>query len=164
MTSRTLKVRSAAIGAALLFAATAAVARGPGGPPAAGGGLVEHALMELHDKLALDSSQQVMFDTARQQMSAFREQARANHEGVRARIDAELAKAEPDLGALATALDGLQEQGRAARLQVRDQWLRLYANLRPDQKAIVRDSIKARIAAMDEFRQRGREPRVNRPS
>lgn len=138
--------------------------RGPAGGPPGPGGLVEHALESMKDKLALDTSQQVMFDRISAQTIAARDQAIASHAAVRTKVDAELAKAEPDLGAVSAILESAEDQGRAARRQVRDQWLGFYANLRPDQKAIVRDAIKDRFAHMDDMRQRMRDRAARRAS
>ena len=157
--------RPAVIASALLLAATLAVAgtsradgprKGPHGG-SAGGGLVEHVIAGLHDRLALDSSQQLMFDQARTQSLAARNQAIAQRKDVRARIDAELAKGEPDLAAVATLVDGMDDQGRAARHAARDQWLKLYANLRADQKVVVRDAIRERLAHADGMRDQMRQ-------
>ena len=125
-----------------------------GGPMS--GGLIEHVLVQVKDRLSLDSSQQQMFDQARTQTIAARDQAVAQRADVRAKIDAELAKAEPDLAAVSTLFEGVDEQGRAARRQVRDQWLKLYANLRPDQKVVVRDALRERMAHAETGRERMR--------
>ncbi|MFI4924909.1 MAG: hypothetical protein ACHQJ7_07165 [Vicinamibacteria bacterium] len=164
--------RPAAIASALLLAATLAIAgtshadgprRGPAGGPA-GGGLVEHVIAGLKDRLALDSSQQLMFDQARAQTLAARDQAVAQRKDVRARIDAELAKNEPDLAAVAMMVEGVSEQGLASRRAARDQWLKLYANLRPDQTVVVRDAIRERIALGVEMRDQMRQRSQRAPS
>ena len=154
--------RPVAVASALLLAATLAAAgssraagpHGHSGAPHAAGGFVEHALAGLKDRLALDSSQLQMFETARAGTMAARDQAIAHRKDARARMEAELAKGEPDLAAVAGLFEGVDDQGRAARRQVRDQWLKLYANLRPDQKVIVRDEIRGRLAKMDGMRDR----------
>lgn len=164
---RPLQVAAAIVFGLGLAASGSAAAGGPmrgaaggpvGGPPGAPGGMIEHVLASMKDRLALDSSQQVMFDRIRAQSVAAHDQASAMRADVRAKVDAELAKAEPDLAAVSAFFDNAEEQGRAARRQVRDQWLTFYANLRADQKAIVRDAIRERIARMDDMhdRMRGR--------
>ena len=164
---RPMQVAAAIVFSLGLAASGAAAAGGPqrgpaggpaGGPPGAPGGMIEHVLASMKDRLALDSSQQVMFDRIRAQAIAARDQAAAARADVRAKVDAELAKAEPDLAAVSAFFDNAEEQGRAARRQVRDQWLTFYANLRADQKAIVRDAIRERFARMDDMhdRMRGR--------
>lgn len=93
-------------------------AGGPvGGPPGAPGGMIEHVLASMKDRLALDSSQQVMFDRIRAQTVAAHDQASAMRADVRAKVDAELAKAEPDLAAVSAFFDNAEEQGapRGAR-------------------------------------------------
>ena len=166
--------RPALAATALLFAAALAFAgsghaAGPrgghgaaGGPPA--GGMVEHAIAKLKDRLALDSSQLQMYESARASMKAARDAALAQRLDVRARVDAELAKSDPDLAAVSALFDGVEEQARSTRRQVRDQWLKLYANLRADQKAIVRDAIRERLAHADGARERMRERMQQRPA
>jgi Spy/CpxP family protein refolding chaperone len=164
--------RPVAVASALLLAATLAVAgsghaagpQGHAGPPHAAGGLVEHVMAGLKDRLALDSSQLQMFETARAGTQAARDQGMAQRQDVRARMEAELAKGEPDLAAIAALFEGVEDQGRAARRQVRDQWLKLYANLRPDQKGIVRDTLRQRVAQMDGMRDHGRQRGQKAPS
>ena len=151
LTSRKpVAVASALLVAAGLAFAGAGHAAGPqgpaGGPPMMGGGLVEHVLAQMKDRLSLDSSQLQMYDAARTQTLAARDQAMSQRAGVRAKIDAELAKAEPDLAAVSTLFEGVDEQNRASRRQVRDQWLKLYANLRPEQKTLVRDALRERLS------------------
>jgi hypothetical protein len=164
MTTR-IKMKPAALAAAFLFASTAALA-GPGpafgkgapgaagGPPPGPGMMIEQAIVELKDKLALDTSQQVQWQAAIDQTRAGHEQARAAREAARAKVDAELANAEPDLAVLATLFDATEEQNRALRKQTRDTWLRLYAGMRADQKAIVRDAIKLRLDRVGPMRER----------
>ncbi len=171
---RTPRRTPLALAAALLLASTVAIAGpggpggpkgGPGGPgmggPAMSGGMVEHAIDGLKDKLALDGAQQTMFDTARAQSLAARDRMHASRTDVRTKVQAELAKPEPDLAAVSAMLDGAEEQGRSLRRQSRDQWLKVYASLRPDQKAIVRDEIKSRMARMDGMQERMKERRAH---
>ena len=161
----TLSRKPVAIASALLVAAAiafsgsghAAGPQGPAGGPPMSGGRVEHVLAQMKDRLGLDTSQQQMFDAARSQTLAARDQMMAQRAGIRAKVDAELAKAEPDLAAIAALLDGVEEQNKLSRRQVREQWLKLYANLRADQKTQVRDALRERMAHADGGRQRMRE-------
>lgn len=176
--SKTSRLRKPQLIAASLLAsltiasAGVAVAAGPGRGPAGGppggppgpGAMIDHVLATMKDRLALDSSQQVAFDRISEQMKVAHEQAAASRAEVRARLDAELAKAEPDLAAVSAIADSAEDQGRAARRQIRDQWIGFYANLRPDQKTIVRDAIRDRVASMGEMRQHMRERMQRRPS
>lgn len=165
--------RPLALAAALLVASTVAIAGpGPGRPgpmggpggPGAPGGIVEHVLADLEGKLALDGSQKQAFDRVRAQAIAARDRGLAARADVRTKVDAELAKPEPDLAAVASLMDGAEEQGRALRRQVRDEWLKLYASLRPDQKTVVRDELKARMARAEGMRDRMHERKGMRPS
>lgn len=170
MTRPTRSSVSSRLAPALLVAV--ALAAGPaaadrphhGGPPPGPGGMIEHVLATMKDQLALDTSQQVAFERISGATLAARDQSQASRAGVRATVDAELAKAEPDLAAVASAFDAAEDAGRAARRQVRDQWLAFYANLRPDQKAIVRDAIRDRIERFGEMRERMHERKPRKPA
>jgi len=169
-----LSRRPLALAAALLLASTVAVASpgGPGGPrggpgmggPAMSGGMVEHVIEGLRDKLSLDTAQRAMFDSAHAQTIAARDRMLASRTDVRSKVQAELAKPEPDLAAVSVFLENAEEQGRSLRQQARDQWLKVYANLRADQKAIVRDELKARMARMDSMQERMKDRKPTRPS
>jgi len=117
------------------------------------GPLIAHAKANLN----LNTSQQTMFDAAVAQSKAAHEQGRALMQKVKDAMTAELAKAEPDLAAIAAAADDARAQGQALRKQVRTQWLNLYATFSPDQKAVVRDLLQKRMARMDSFRQKMRD-------
>ena len=58
------------------------------------------------------------------------------------------------VGASAAAADDVQASNSALRKQVRNTWLAVYATFTPDQKAIVRDALKQRVARMETFRQK----------
>ncbi|MCC7327341.1 MAG: periplasmic heavy metal sensor [Burkholderiales bacterium] len=146
--------------ALLAFGSYAAFAQPGGGAMRHGHGQgieIEGVLAHLKDQLGLDTSQQVMWDNAVAQSKAARGNGRASREQLRATLGAELAKAEPDFAAVATAADATQANNQALRRQVRDEWLKLYATFSPAQKAVVRDAVKARLARMDSFRERMRE-------
>jgi Spy/CpxP family protein refolding chaperone len=117
------------------------------------------AIAALKGQLNLNTSQQTMWDNAVAQSKAARETGRANFGKVKTAMDAELAKAEPDLAAVATVADDVQASNSALRKQVRNAWLAIYATFTPDQKAIVRDSLKQRVAKMESFRQKMQERR-----
>ncbi len=152
---------AAATAAALAFAlAGVAFAHSSGGRWGHGGDgdemfgrLIAHAQASLN----LNTSQQTMFDAAVAQSKAAREQGRALMQKVKDAMTAELAKAEPDLAAVAAVADDARAQGQSLRKQVRAQWLSLYATFSPEQKGVVRDLLQKRIARMESFRQKMRE-------
>ena len=115
------------------------------------------AIAALKGQLNLNTSQQTMWDSAVAQTKAARETGRGNFAKVKTAMSAELAKAEPDLAAVAAAADDVQAQNTALRKQVRGAWLALYATFTPDQKAVVRDSLRQRVAKMESFRQKMQE-------
>ena len=114
-------------------------------------------------QLNLNTSQQVMFDNAVAAAKAARATFRQNMDQLHTVLNNELAKSEPDLAAVAAASDVAQANNQALRKQVRDQWLALYATFSPSQKAVVRDTIKARVTRMEAFRERMREQMQSRP-
>lgn len=137
---------------------------GPGGhmgPGPGGAGFLDahfgQMLESAKTRLALDTSQQGLWDNAVAASKAARESGRAIHQKARDAARAELAKAEPDLAALATMTDDVHAQAQALRRGVRDQWLKLYATFNPQQKAVVRELMQQRMDRADQFRQRMRE-------
>lgn len=151
---------------ALSLAATASIAQPAGAPHYGGPGMhalhgaggveqmIPRMLERAKEKLNLNTSQQAMWDSVAAQGKAARAAGRANHQKVREALQGELAKAEPDLAAVAAAADGVEQQNRALRKQVRDQWLALYATFSPEQKAVVRDLLQRRLVRAETFRQR----------
>lgn len=153
-----------ATAAALAFAFAGAVFAQPfggpgghGGPMGGGDEMFGHLIAHAKASLNLNTSQQTMFDAAVAQSKAAHQQGGALMQKVRDAMTAELAKAEPDLAAVAAVADDARAQGRALRTQVRTQWLNLYATFSPDQKAVVRDLLQKRMARMESFRQKMRE-------
>jgi hypothetical protein len=134
----------------------------PGGMPGHGAGhgpdaSIEGVIVGLKAQLNLDTSQQLLWDSAIAQSKAARENGRASMDKVHGVLTAELAKAEPDFAAVAAAGDAAQAGNQALRKQVRGEWLKLYATFSPAQKAVVRDAVKARVARMETMRQRFQE-------
>jgi phosphoenolpyruvate-protein kinase (PTS system EI component) len=109
---------------------------------------------EIQAKLNLNTSQQQQWDAAVAQSKAAHDAIRANFQQLKTATQAELAKSDPDLAALASLSDQLQQQNVAQRKQARAAWLALYGTFSADQKTTVKDAINARMARMDAFRQR----------
>lgn len=122
-----------------------------------GGGDFVAAIAALKGQLNLSTSQQAMWDSAVAAGQAARASARINTQNVSGALSAELAKAEPDLAAVAAAADSARTQNAAQRHQVRDTWLGLYATFSPDQKAVVKAAIEQRLARIDQWRARMRQ-------
>jgi len=111
-------------------------------------------LQRIQAKLNLNTSQQQQWDAAVAQSKTVRDAMRANFQQLKAATQTELAKADPDLAALASLSDQVQQQNIAQRKLARTAWLALYGTFSAEQKATVRDAINARMARMDAFRQR----------
>ena len=111
-------------------------------------------LQRIQAKLNLNTSQQQQWDAAVAQSKAAHQAIRANFQQLKTATQAELAKTDPDLAALATLSDQLQQQNIAQRQQARAAWLALYATFSVEQKTTVKDAINARMARMEAFRQR----------
>lgn len=145
------------LGATAGFAQTASAPAG--GPPAhhrhghgGGGDMVGHLIIQAKSQLNLNTSQQQMFDAAIASTKSAMQQGRTLHQSVKDALNAELAKAEPDLGAVAVAGDNAKAQGDALRKQVRAQWLALYATFTPDQKTVVKTLIQQHMAQAEAYR------------
>ena len=150
---------AAAVAMAIAFGTGNALAQPAGGPhgPGGAGEMIGHLIAHAKAELNLNTMQQGMFDTAVAASKTAREAARALHQKVKDAVQAELAKAEPDLAAVAVAADAAAEQGRALRKPIREKWLALYATFSPEQKAVVREMMQKRMAHADSFRQKMRE-------
>ena len=111
-------------------------------------------LQRIQAKLNLNTSQQQQWDAAVAQSKVAHQAIRANFQQLKTATQAELAKTDPDLAALATLSDQLQQQNIAQRQQTRAAWLALYGTFSADQKTTVKDAINARMARMDALRQR----------
>jgi len=140
-----------AIGASII--AFGAAAQAPAMHGHADGGLFA-AIAHVKSQLNLNTSQQQQWDAAMAQSKTARDAARASHEQVKATLQAELAKPEPDLAAVAAASDAAQQQNIQTRKQARAAWLTLYSSFTPDQKATARDAIKAGMDRMQAFHER----------
>ncbi|MEP6941649.1 MAG: periplasmic heavy metal sensor [Betaproteobacteria bacterium] len=114
-------------------------------------------IQALKDKLTLNTSQQQQWDAAVAQTQSARQAGRSGMEQLKSATQAELAKAEPDLAALAAQADAVHQQNAGPRKAARDAWLALYATFTPQQKAVVRDAISSRLARMEQFRANMRE-------
>lgn len=112
---------------------------------------VTHVIAQVKERLALDSSQQMLWDNAIAATRAAREAGRAEYQRLHAAARAELAKAEPDLAALAMTMDQARSAGQAVRGQVRNEWLKLYGTFSPEQKQVVRDELNRRLDRMERF-------------
>jgi len=122
-----------------------------------GGFELEHVLSQVKAQLNLNTQQQSMWDAAAAHGKTARQNARAAMDSMHATLTAELAKPEPNFAAVAATADAAQANAQAARKQVRDEWLALYATFSPAQKGIVRDATKARVDRMDAFRDKMKE-------
>lgn len=116
--------------------------------PGPGMGSPLHMLAAVKSQLNLNTSQQLQWDNATAQAKAAHDAARASHAQLKAALQAELAKAEPDLASVATLADSARQQNESAHRAARDAWLALYASFTPDQKAVVRDALQAGMASM----------------
>ena len=154
--------RVAAIAAAALIGISGIAAAQPQprhhGPQGQhGGGDFISAIAGLKSELNLNTSQQAMWDNAVAAGKTARDNARSERQKIRATLDAELAKAEPDLAAVAAAADGARSAGATVHRQVRDAWLALSGTFTPDQKTVVKNALKDKLARADAFRQKMRE-------
>lgn len=151
----------AAVAAGFALAASLSLAQGHHGHHghrAGGPGVeIERVIAQVKDRLALDSSQLVLWDGALSATRSARQAARAEHERLHAAARAELAKAEPDLAALSATIDQARSAGQAVRQQVRNDWLKLYATFSPAQKQVVRDELTRRLDRIESFREKMKE-------
>jgi len=115
--------------------------------------VLERAKPSLH----LDAAQQRLWDDVAARSKVAREAARTGRQQAKDTLVSELAKAEPDLKVIAGAADPVLLESQAERLKARDLWLDLYARFSPEQKAVVRDLLRDRLARAEAFHDRIRE-------
>lgn len=155
--TRALARLMAITAAALTLGLASHVSAQPMGPGAGDPGeMIARMLHGAKAKLNLDSSQQIAWDNAVSASKAAHQAIRTNRQKVHDALQAELAKPQPDLAAVAALADDVAQQNRAQHITARNQWLTLYSMLSPDQKTMVRDGIAARIARFEAFRERMR--------
>ena len=151
----------AALALATAFSSQVALAQpaGPHGPHGAAGHdeMIGHLIASAKPQLNLNTSQQGMFDKAVADSKTAMQSGRALHQKVRDTLNAELAKSEPDLAAVAAAGDIAADQARVQRKAIRSEWLALYATFTPDQKAVVKDAMQKHLAKVDSFKEKMRE-------
>jgi hypothetical protein len=109
-------------------------------------------LSDAKANLNLNTSQQLQWDDAVAQAKAAHEAMRASFGQINSALQAELAKSEPDLAAVSTIADSARQQNEGLRRSARDAWLALYATFSPEQKAVVRDALRAGIERMQAHR------------
>ena len=150
--------RIVAVAAAALISISAVAAaqphHGAGGP---GGGDFVMGIAALKGQLNLNTSQQSMWDNAVAAGKAARDSARTARQNVHNTLTAELAKAEPDLAAVAAAADAARDSAATQHRQVRDAWLNLYATFTPDQKTVVKNALQEKLTRMEQFREKMRQ-------
>jgi len=157
---------------ALAIGSTAALAQ-PAGPMMGGGfgghggpgmhamqggggidGMLPRALEQVKASLNLSDAQLALWNKAVADGKAARDAARASHQKVKDAMTAELAKAEPNLAAVAAIADGVRAQNQDAHKKVRTQWLDLYSTFTLDQKAIVRNLLQQKLARAEAMHDR----------
>lgn len=112
-------------------------------------------LRELHEKLHLSAEQEKTWQDLQKQGMARRKSAFAQHKEMRAQFQQELDKKEPDLAGLSERMDQAADERVKTMRELRGEWLKLYASLSAEQKGIVRDVLKARLAHREKFKHRG---------
>ena len=130
---------------------------GPGMHAMQGGGIdgmLPRALEQVKASLNLTDAQLALWNKAVADGKVARDAARASHQKVKDAMTAELAKANPDLGAVAAISDTVHQQNQAARKGVRDAWLDLYPTFTLDQKAIVRNLLQQKLARAEAMHDR----------
>lgn len=115
-------------------------------------GPLQAALVELKSSLALTPAQQVQFARAIATTQEVLPQLRANHRAMLDATKAELAREVPDLSALAVQRDDTVLADLALRQRARAEWLDLYAQLTPEQIAILRAELQRRAEQAEALR------------
>ncbi len=118
----------------------------------AGLGVIAPVSAEVYQKLHLNLNQQAMWQQIQFAAEDNRQLLRARLSQVREVLDEELGKPEPDLEVVVAQAQPAVDSLIAAMRANRDRRLALYASMSPEQKAVVRDDIKERLARFDRLR------------
>jgi hypothetical protein len=117
-------------------------------------GMLPQALEQAKASLSLSAQQQTAWDAAVAAGKTARDAARASRQQVKDALTAELAKAEPNLAAVAAIADTVRQANQDAHKRVRAQWLDLYSTFTLAQKAIVRDLLQRKLARAEAMHDR----------
>ena len=120
------------------------------------------AIASLKTQLNLSASQQSLWDSAIAASKSAHQATRANRQALHQTMTDELAKAEPNLAALASQSDQIHASNQTIRNQARDEWLKLYAALSGSQKSVVKGAIQQKMVHAGGMMKRIRE-RFNGP-
>ena len=146
----------AAVASAMVLGASAVLAQPAAGMHGQGPGadMIGRLIAHAKAQLSLNTMQQTLFDAAAADSKNLHQSGRALHQKVKDAMQAELAKPEPNLRAVAAIADSARNDARTLRTQVREKWLQLYDTFSPDQKAVVRTILQKRMAHAESFRQK----------
>ncbi len=99
---------------------------------------------EMKSQLNLTPEQEAKWGAVVVEQQQLRDSMFAGRDAMHEAMRQELAKPEPDLGQIATLMDGRHEAMDAARKKVRDAWIELYNSFTAEQKAVVRNAANER--------------------
>lgn len=119
-------------------------------------------LREIHDKLHLSAAQEKTWQQLADKTQALRISGREQRKEIKSQLDQELNRAQPDLARISALSDKTMDEQTAKRRALRDDWLKLYTQFSPEQKAVVKDAIKAKFARFESFREKIRQHRESK--
>lgn len=125
------------------------------GGPMEGGFM--HDLARIKADLKLSPDQEAGWQAAEAASKAAHEAMRQQHEAARDQFKAEMQKDIIDLAKLDQLMSQQREQARSLHEAAKSKWLAVYASLSDDQKRLVSQRIKAKMARFDKMRERFQE-------
>jgi Spy/CpxP family protein refolding chaperone len=155
--SRGALVASLAIGSALAFAQPAGGLDGARvgdlrahkmHSGASGEGQIAQRMEMLKSKLNLNPTQEAQFGVAQDATKAAMEAGRTARVSAKASAQAELNKADPDLGALLLQRESLKEANSVQRKAALNEWAKFLGLLTTEQKAVVKGQFLNRMNRM----------------
>jgi Spy/CpxP family protein refolding chaperone len=100
----------------------------------------------MKEKLNLNPTQEAQFNTARDATKAAIEAGRAARVSARTNAQAELAKADPDLGGLLLQRESVKEASAPQRKAALSEWAKFLNLLNTEQKSIVKSQLMNRMS------------------
>jgi Spy/CpxP family protein refolding chaperone len=119
----------------------------------------EHAAKhweKLKADLKLNPAQEFAWQEIADRRAALHKERHGDRAQLKEAMKQELAKAEPDFARIVRQKQQLDEKGLQARNEMREMQLKLYSSFSAEQKAVMRDAMKARMERVEQWRDKKR--------
>ncbi|MGH8772341.1 MAG: Spy/CpxP family protein refolding chaperone [Pyrinomonadaceae bacterium] len=109
---------------------------------------------KLKADLNLNPAQDFAWQQIAEKRAALHQERRADRVALKETMKQELAKSEPDFARIVRQRQQVQEQSLKSRSELDDMQIKLYESFNTEQKAVMRDAMKARLQRMEQWREK----------